>query len=121
MDYKTYQTYTDIQSALNIRQENVIEILNLFVLISRNNFVQHTLYEVIRVPCNKIDALFGHQRVKGLSITSVLIHMLKKSLGKLNTKNIETSLIEQFKYPKLGPGQLWENVSQKILDLGGET
>lgn len=34
MDYKTYQTYTDIQSALNIRQENVIEILNLFVLIS---------------------------------------------------------------------------------------
>lgn len=34
MDYKTYQTYTDIQGALDIRRENVIEILNLFVLIS---------------------------------------------------------------------------------------
>lgn len=34
MDYKTYQEYSNIQGALDIRKENVIEILQLFVLIS---------------------------------------------------------------------------------------
>jgi protoporphyrinogen oxidase len=35
-------------------------------------------------------------------------------------KNTETSLIEQFLYPKFGPGQMWEVVAQKVIELGGE-
>ncbi len=31
-----------------------------------------------------------------------------------------TSLIEQFKYPKLGPGQLWDVTAEKVIDLGGQ-
>ncbi len=111
-----------IKASILKKEEKTLEdfFINRFGYELYITFFRDYTQKVWGVPCNKIDALFGHQRVKGLSITSVLIHMLKKSLGKLNTKNIETSLIEQFKYPKLGPGQLWENVSQKILDLGGE-
>ena len=50
---------------------------------------------------------WGAQRVKGLSIVAILKNMLSKTFG-TSQKKIETSLIEEFFYPKLGPGQLWE-------------
>ena len=76
------------------------------------------------VPCNKISAEWGAQRIKGLSITKSLLHFLKTATtcktGDVGQKNTETSLIENFMYPKLGPGQLWELVAGKILAMGGE-
>lgn len=66
----------------------------------------------------EIDASWGAQRVKGLSIVAII----KDIFGKIfNTKNrkVETSLIEEFKYPKLGPGQLWEVTAEEIEKLGG--
>lgn len=66
----------------------------------------------------EIDASWGSQRVKGLSISAVLKDICFK-LFKINNKNVETSLIEEFKYPKLGPGQLWEITANKIEELGG--
>ena len=33
---------------------------------------------------------------------------------------METSLIEEFIYPKFGPGQLWETVARRIEEMGGE-
>jgi protoporphyrinogen oxidase len=75
------------------------------------------------VPCEEISAEWGAQRIKGLSIKNTLLHLAKK-LGKrssdLRQKDTETSLIEQFLYPKLGPGQLWEVVAEKVKALGGE-
>ena len=61
-----------------------------------------------------ISADWGSQRVKGLSIMAVIKDMLK--IG--NKK--ETSLIEEFSYPKYGPGQLWEEVANKFEKLGGK-
>jgi protoporphyrinogen oxidase len=76
------------------------------------------------VPCDKISAEWGAQRIKGLSITKSLIHFLKTATSRkaadVGQKNTETSLIENFMYPKLGPGQLWEQVADKILAMGGE-
>jgi protoporphyrinogen oxidase len=75
------------------------------------------------VPCEQISAEWGAQRIKGLSIKNTLLHLAKK-LGRrssdLRQKDTETSLIEQFLYPKLGPGQLWEVVADKVKALGGE-
>jgi len=74
------------------------------------------------VPCQEISAEWGAQRVKGLSISKTIAHMLKKMFQKrsdVSQKDVETSLIERFLYPKLGPGQLWEIVAQRVLDLGG--
>ncbi len=66
----------------------------------------------------EIDASWGKQRVKGLSISAVLKDMTRKVLKKKGGK-VETSLIEEFSYPKLGPGQLWEITAEEIRKLGG--
>ena len=66
---------------------------------------------------SKISADWGAQRVKGLSIRAIIKDILRKILG---TKGeVETSLIEQFYYPKFGPGQLWEQVADEVKRLGG--
>ena len=67
-----------------------------------------------------ISADWGAQRVKGLSITAILKDMISKAVGNKNNANTETSLIEQFWYPKYGPGQLWELVGDKIVEMGGK-
>ena len=66
-----------------------------------------------------ISADWGVQRVKGISITTVAKDMLRKLTGTKSADNTETSLIEQFWYPKLGSGQLWETVAQRIREMGG--
>ncbi len=68
----------------------------------------------------EISADWGAQRVKGLSILAILKDMASKLMGTKNNKNAETSLIEQYWYPKYGPGQLWELVGSKVEELGGK-
>ncbi len=62
---------------------------------------------------SEISADWGAQRVKGLSVARVL----QNALGLSKTK--ETSLIERFYYPKLGPGQLWEQAAAEFVRRGG--
>lgn len=62
---------------------------------------------------------WGAQRVKGLSLSKAVFEILKKPF-KLKNSRVETSLIEEFFYPKKGPGQLWEALAEQIEDLGGE-
>jgi protoporphyrinogen oxidase len=76
------------------------------------------------VPCDQISAEWGAQRIKGLSITKAIAHFVKstfggKKNGDIGQKDTETSLIEQFMYPKLGPGQLWEYVAETVQSKGG--
>ena len=70
----------------------------------------------------EISADWGAQRVKGLSIRKILADMFSKLLPASWRANapVETSLIESFWYPKLGPGQLWEKVADDIVSMGGE-
>ena len=68
----------------------------------------------------EISADWGAQRVKGLSITALIKDMGRKLFGGGNSKNVETSLIEEFWYPKYGPGHLWETVAEKITKAGGK-
>ena len=71
---------------------------------------------------SKIGADWGSQRVKGLSVTALLKDIISRPFrGKdIDQKKVETSLIEQFIYPKYGPGQLWETVAEEVKRLGGE-
>ena len=66
-----------------------------------------------------ISADWGSQRVKGLSIRAVLKDMVGKLRPKKKRGPVETSLIEEFYYPKFGPGQLWETVAEAIIQKGG--
>lgn len=78
------------------------------------------------VPCKEISAEWGAQRIKGISISRAIQHAAKllvqkkRGTGDISQKGTETSLIEQFLYPALGPGQLWEEVARQIVDMGGE-
>lgn len=67
----------------------------------------------------QISADWGAQRVKGLSIKAVIKDMFSKVFKK-NNKEKETSLIEEFWYPKYGPGQLWETLATEVENLGGK-
>lgn len=69
---------------------------------------------------SNLGADWGSQRVKGLSVIAVLKDMWRKNFGTKDTAEVETSLIEQFIYPKYGPGQLWEIVAKEVERMGGE-
>lgn len=77
-------------------------------------------------PCETISAEWGAQRIKGLSLTTAVKHFVKKSFtstrntGDLAQKGTDTSLIERFLYPKLGPGQLWEHAACLVKRKGGQ-
>lgn len=66
---------------------------------------------------SQISADWGAQRVKGLSLTKAVLNVITKPFKK--SGKVETSLIEQFYYPKKGPGQLWESLACEIENMGG--
>ncbi len=68
---------------------------------------------------SEISPEWGAQRVKGLSILGILKDMFGKAFHKKNRK-VETSLIEEFAYPKLGPGQLWDLTADEVRNKGGK-
>jgi protoporphyrinogen oxidase len=75
------------------------------------------------VSCSEISAEWGAQRIKGLSISKALRHALLKPVkagSDTAQKNVETSLIERFLYPKLGPGQMWEAAAERMVAAGGQ-
>lgn len=73
-----------------------------------------------------ISADWGRQRIKGISIMKALKSAVSKKFtkyrekGEIAQKHMETSFIEQFLYPKKGPGQLWETLAKEIIRLGKE-
>lgn len=71
------------------------------------------------VPCHEISAEWGAQRIKGLSAGKAVWHAMASML-RIKKRKTETTLIEQFLYPKFGPGQLWETVASDVKEKGGE-
>ena len=71
---------------------------------------------------SQIGADWGAQRVKGLSVKTLLKDVLSRPFrrGGVDQKKVETSLIERFIYPKYGPGQLWETVASEVEKKGGK-
>lgn len=75
------------------------------------------------VPCSAIRADWGAQRVKGLSLKRAVMHAFKDLFSsdfKKAQEERETSLITRFFYPKYGPGQMWETVTEEVKNRGGE-
>jgi protoporphyrinogen oxidase len=113
-------------SVLPIRQVQNLEqfFINRFGRQLYRTFFKSYTEKVWGVPCDKISAEWGEQRIKGLSIRKTIAHFVKQRFQKksddIAQKRVETSLIEQFLYPKFGPGQMWEEVARKVKLLGGE-
>lgn len=107
-----------------IRKERSLEdfFINRFGKELYGTFFKDYTEKVWGLPCDKIKAEWGEQRIKGLSIAKTIFYAFKKFLFKnspLNQKNVETSLIEYFSYPKFGPGQMWGEVAKIIQEKGG--
>ena len=67
------------------------------------------------VPATTIQADWAAQRIKNLSLLSAVVNALRP---KRNQKAI-TSLIEEFQYPKYGPGMMWERARDHVERRGG--
>jgi protoporphyrinogen oxidase len=108
-----------------IKDESTLEqfFINRFGKELYQTFFKSYTEKVWGIPCGKISAEWGAQRVKGLSIKKAITHFIGKQIkrnGDIRQKDTETSLIEQFLYPKYGPGQMWEEVAKKVIKQGGE-
>lgn len=108
-----------------IKKEKSLEdfMVNRFGRELYLTFFKDYTKKVWGVSPSRIKADWGVQRIKGISVRRVLAHAVRSFLRKdysLAQKKTETSLIEQFMYPKLGPGQLWERVGELIHKKGGE-
>ena len=86
-----------------------------------NTFFASYTEKLWGVSPREIDSSWGAQRVKGLSVSKVLLNAIKpKKKADISQKNVETSLIESFLYPKLGPGHMWETVAKRVEEKGGQ-
>lgn len=105
-------------------EENLEQFfINRFGKRLYRQFFKDYTEKVWGVPCAQISSSWGAQRIKGISITKAIIHALKSAFsdkGKTDIyqKDVETSLIESFLYPKYGPGQLWERVAKECQTRG---
>lgn len=104
-----------------IRPERTLEdfFINRFGRALYHQFFKEYTEKVWGVPCHEISADWGAQRIKSLSIGKALMHAARKALRGNAGAAEQTSLIENFLYPKYGPGQMWETVAQRFEALGG--
>jgi protoporphyrinogen oxidase len=72
------------------------------------------------VPCTEIQADWGAQRIKNLTLVRAVWEALKpKRLRARAAKSKQvTSLIEEFNYPKFGPGMMWERCAELVTEQG---
>jgi protoporphyrinogen oxidase len=98
-------------------------LINRFGYRLYRTFFKEYTEKVWGVPCTQISAEWGEQRIKGLSIAKAIWHALMRPIRKskgAEQSRTETSLIEQFLYPKYGPGQMWEEVARQVSERGGQ-
>ncbi len=71
--------------------------------------------------CDEISADWAAQRIKGLSLWAAIVDGLRRSLGLRAAGGASAkTLIESFRYPRRGPGMMWEACARKVKELGGE-
>ena len=112
-----------MKSTMVKREERSLEdfYINRFGKTLYSMFFEDYTEKVWGMHPSRLGADWGAQRVKGLSLTGVLKDMLLKKLRpKASIKEVATSLIEEFTYPKYGPGQLWEAVADDMTARGGQ-
>ena len=113
-----------LASVLHKRKENSLEdfYINRFGKPLYQMFFEDYTEKVWGIHPSRLGADWGSQRVKGISVAAVLKDMMNKALKRKDAAGdkVETSLIEEFIYPKYGPGQLWETVAGEVRKRGGE-
>lgn len=110
-----------LSSILFKREENSLEdfYINRFGKPLYELFFKDYTTKLWGVSPDELEADWGAQRVKKLSLLKAVFEPIMKKRSGQHIEG-ETSLIEEFYYPKFGPGQLWEKMAAEIIKMGGE-
>jgi len=110
-----------LYSSVKKREENSLEdfYINRFGKQLYRMFFEDYTQKVWGIHPSKLSSSWGAQRVKSLSILNILKEAILK-IFKPKYESKQTSLIDRFLYPKLGPGQLWSVVADEIEKMGGK-
>jgi len=109
-----------LRSCVYKREEKSLEdfYINRFGCVLYKMFFEDYTEKLWGIHPSKIDPDWGAQRVKGLSLLNIIKNCILKPF--IKNDKIETSLINEFYYPKKGPGQFYEALAEKIQKLGGK-
>jgi protoporphyrinogen oxidase len=69
--------------------------------------------------CKEISADWAAQRIKGLSLSSALRNGFSRKEFSAGKREVIKTLINSFRYPRRGPGMMWEACTQKVREMGG--
>jgi len=69
--------------------------------------------------CKEISADWAAQRIKGLSLTTAVLNALSPKRPAADRSGVVKTLIESFRYPRRGPGMMWEACADRVRQLGG--
>lgn len=108
--------FSYLKSAIFKVEEKNLEdfMINRFGRVLYEMFFESYTEKVWGRHPRNISKEWGEQRIKGLSLVKAVLNALKL------TKKKETSLIDEFSYPKYGCTQLWNLMTEKIVELGGQ-
>ena len=85
-----------------------------------NIFFKTYTEKVWGMDCREISADWAAQRIKGLSMTSLILSALRPRPKTTHGKSQIKTLINSFRYPRKGPGMMWEVCAKKIVEMGGK-
>lgn len=111
-----------LKSVLIKKEESSLEnfYINRFGKVLYNMFFERYTEKLLGKHPKEISAKWGKQRVKGVSIAVIIKDIINKTFRRKNIDNTETSLIEEFWYPKYGPGQFWEKLASIVEKKGAK-
>jgi protoporphyrinogen oxidase len=70
--------------------------------------------------CKEISADWAAQRIKGLSLATAALDALMPKRARKDTTKVIKTLIDSFRYPRRGPGMMWERCAELITQMGGD-
>jgi protoporphyrinogen oxidase len=109
------------RSTLCMSSYAVAKVVNQFGRTLFTIFFKTYTEKVWGMPCDEMSADWAAQRIKGLSLGSAVLDGLKRSLGlrKRSGDSVQAkTLIESFRYPRLGPGMMWDAARDRVLEHG---
>jgi protoporphyrinogen oxidase len=95
-------------------------VVNQFGRRLFNIFFKTYTEKVWGMSCKEISADWAAQRIKGLSLGSAIKNALWPQSGTKDRAQVVKTLIDTFRYPRLGPGMMWEACAGKLRGMGGE-
>ena len=84
-----------------------------------NTFFKSYTEKVWGMSCKEISADWAAQRIKGLSLGSAIKNALMPQRYNGDRTNVIKTLIGSFRYPRKGPGMMWEACADKVKGMGG--